>query len=133
MKTFVVDTGPLVAYLRESDQYHEWARQQFQQYRFPFLTCEPVLTETALGAAFPADTGTHAVSFHPRFSFTQPAKGDVQRVRTYILTPAWSELCSKASCLAQPLAQAELWHQWPKTRFRHNIWFFRVKLAQVGW
>ena len=47
MKTFVVDTGPLVAYLRESDQYHEWARQQFQQYGFPFLTCEPVLTETA--------------------------------------------------------------------------------------
>lgn len=47
MKAFVVDTGPLVAYLRESDQYHEWARRQFQQHRFPFLTCEPVLTETA--------------------------------------------------------------------------------------
>lgn len=47
MRSLILDTGPLVAYLRESDQYHDWARQQFQQYRFPFLTCEPVLTETA--------------------------------------------------------------------------------------
>lgn len=47
MKSIILDTGPLVAYLRGSDQYHEWARQQFRQYRSPFLTCEPVLTETA--------------------------------------------------------------------------------------
>ncbi len=47
MRSLILDTGPLVAYLRESDQYHEWARQQFQQYRYPFLTCEPALTETA--------------------------------------------------------------------------------------
>ena len=47
MKSIILDTGPLVAYLRRSDQYHEWARQQFQRYRSPILTCEPVLTETA--------------------------------------------------------------------------------------
>ena len=47
MKSIILDTGPLVAYLRESDRYHEWARQQFRQYRSPFLTCEPVLTEAA--------------------------------------------------------------------------------------
>jgi hypothetical protein len=34
-------------------------------------------------------------------------------------------------CLAQPLAQAELWRQRPKTRFRHKIWFLQPELAQV--
>jgi predicted nucleic acid-binding protein len=47
VRSIIIDTGPLVAYLRESDRYHEWARQQFQQYQSPLLTCEPVLTEAA--------------------------------------------------------------------------------------
>ena len=47
MKRVIVDTGPLVAYFRESDHNHAWAKSQFQCYSPPFWTCEPVLTEAA--------------------------------------------------------------------------------------
>lgn len=47
MRSIILDTGPLVAYLRESDHYHEWAKRHFRQYPPPFLTCEPVLIEAA--------------------------------------------------------------------------------------
>jgi predicted nucleic acid-binding protein len=42
----LVDTGPLVAFLREAEADHEWAAEKFQELPAPFLTCEPVLTET---------------------------------------------------------------------------------------
>jgi uncharacterized protein len=42
----LVDTGPLVAFLREAEVHHEWAMKKFQELRAPFLTCEPVLAET---------------------------------------------------------------------------------------
>lgn len=42
----IVDTGPLVAYLVKSDQHHHWAVAKFDELDAPFLTCEPVLTET---------------------------------------------------------------------------------------
>jgi predicted nucleic acid-binding protein len=41
----ILDTGPLVAYLNASDQYHEWTVRQFSDLYPPFLTCEAVLTE----------------------------------------------------------------------------------------
>jgi uncharacterized protein len=41
----IIDTGPLVAFLVETDSHHEWAVKCFQELRPPFLTCEPVLTE----------------------------------------------------------------------------------------
>ena len=41
----VLDTGPLVAYLRERDKDHAWAIEQLQHIRQPLLTCEAVLTE----------------------------------------------------------------------------------------
>jgi len=40
-----VDTGPLVAFLRESEGHHEWAVAKFKELRAPYLTCEAVLTE----------------------------------------------------------------------------------------
>nr|VFK28839.1 MAG: Predicted nucleic acid-binding protein, contains PIN domain [Candidatus Kentron sp. MB]VFK74118.1 MAG: Predicted nucleic acid-binding protein, contains PIN domain [Candidatus Kentron sp. MB] len=42
----IVDTGPLVAYLSERDNYHVWTRRQLEHVGFPLLTCEAVLTET---------------------------------------------------------------------------------------
>jgi predicted nucleic acid-binding protein len=42
----IVDTGPLVAFLVGRDDHHAWAVAQFQRLPAPFLTCEPVLTET---------------------------------------------------------------------------------------
>lgn len=46
MKTSVIlDTGPLVAYLRKRDYYHTWAMKQLDAVTPPVFTCEPVLTE----------------------------------------------------------------------------------------
>jgi predicted nucleic acid-binding protein len=42
----LVDTGPLVAFLVETDSHHTWAVKRFHELPAPFLTCEPVLTET---------------------------------------------------------------------------------------
>lgn len=41
----LLDTGPLVAFLRRRDRYHQWTVEQFARIRPPALTCEPVLTE----------------------------------------------------------------------------------------
>jgi len=41
----LLDTGPLVAFLDRRDHHYPWAYEQFKQLPFPFITCEPVLTE----------------------------------------------------------------------------------------
>ena len=43
---FIIDTGPLVAFLVKEETHHQWVREQFQRLPAPFLTCEAVLTET---------------------------------------------------------------------------------------
>lgn len=47
MTRIILDTGPLVSYLRKSDHRHDWAKEQFKRFPSPFWTCEPVLTEAA--------------------------------------------------------------------------------------
>jgi predicted nucleic acid-binding protein len=42
----IVDTGPLVAFLVKEDAWHAWVVEQFKLLPAPFMTCEPVLTET---------------------------------------------------------------------------------------
>lgn len=44
-KRVVIDSGPVVAFLNKSDQYHDWAVTQFSQLQPPFLTCESVVSE----------------------------------------------------------------------------------------
>jgi uncharacterized protein len=46
VSNIVVDTGPLVAFLVETDSHHAWAVERFHELPAPFLSCEPVLTET---------------------------------------------------------------------------------------
>lgn len=46
MSSVIVDTGPLVAFLREAEASHAWAVAQFKELPAPFLTCEAVLAET---------------------------------------------------------------------------------------
>jgi len=41
----LVDTGPLVAYLREDEYHHGWAVDQFKAHARPLLTCEAVIVE----------------------------------------------------------------------------------------
>ena len=46
MSNVLIDTGPLVAFLVATDSHHAWAVDHFRELSGPFLTCEPVLTET---------------------------------------------------------------------------------------
>jgi predicted nucleic acid-binding protein len=45
VKTVLLDTGPIVAYLSANDTHHPWAVAALGQLRPPLLTCEPVLAE----------------------------------------------------------------------------------------
>lgn len=46
MSRIIVDAGPLVAFLVKEEDHHLWVKEQFQRWPAPFITCEPVLTET---------------------------------------------------------------------------------------
>ena len=41
----LLDTGSLVALLNRRDNFHEWAKLQWQEIEPPLLTCEPVIAE----------------------------------------------------------------------------------------
>jgi len=43
----LIDTGPLVAILRQDDHEHESCVRQLQDIRRPAFTCWPVLTEAS--------------------------------------------------------------------------------------
>jgi uncharacterized protein len=45
MTTWLLDTGPLVAFFDRSDKYHRWAVERWAEAPVPLLTCEAVLAE----------------------------------------------------------------------------------------
>ncbi len=45
MKSFALDTGPIVALLNRRDSFHEWARDELDSLEPPLFTCEAVLSE----------------------------------------------------------------------------------------
>lgn len=47
MTLTLVDTGAIIAAINKNDPYHEWAKDHFEKLSKPFLTCEPVITESA--------------------------------------------------------------------------------------
>ena len=46
MKSWIADTGPLVALLDRSDAYHSWAVECFRAIRPPIIVCEAVIAES---------------------------------------------------------------------------------------
>jgi predicted nucleic acid-binding protein len=46
VKTWLIDTGPLVALLVRDDSQHQWAVEVSKQAPATVLTCEPVISET---------------------------------------------------------------------------------------
>lgn len=47
MAAVIVDTGPLVAFLRRDDSHHAWVTAQLTSLDPPLITCEAVLSEAA--------------------------------------------------------------------------------------
>jgi predicted nucleic acid-binding protein len=45
MQCFLLDTGPLVAFINPQDNWHNWASKCWSTVEPPFLTCEAVITE----------------------------------------------------------------------------------------
>ena len=41
----LIDTGPIVAFLNGSDQYHAWTVEQWRRIPPPMMTCEAVIAE----------------------------------------------------------------------------------------
>lgn len=42
----ILDTGPLVAFLKQDERYHQWVVEQWKTIEPPLLTCEAVITES---------------------------------------------------------------------------------------
>ena len=60
----LIDTGPIVAILSESDQYHDECIAQLDRICGPLLTCWPVIAEAAwLLRAWPLAVGKLLASF----------------------------------------------------------------------
>jgi len=44
-KQLIIDTGPLVAYLKKDERYHQWSVKNLSEINYPIFTCEAVISE----------------------------------------------------------------------------------------
>ena len=99
----LVDTGPIVAILAESDEHHETCVEQLRHIRGPLLTCWPVITEVAwLLRAYPLAIGRLLSSLdgHP-FKIAALDEADL---------PGIAKILAKYEGLRVQLADASLVH-----------------------
>ena len=98
----IADTSLLVAYLNPRDQHHAWAVSQFE--RFPsFVTCEPVLAETAHLAGGPGPVVGLLVSGALRVGYT--LAGDERAVAALVSAYADVPMDLADACLVRMTEQ----------------------------
>ena len=99
----LVDTGPIVAILLESDRHHEECVEQLRHIRGPLATCWPVITEAAwLLRAYPQAIRKLLSSFHGRpFELVPLGETDL---------PGIAAILAKYEGLGIQLADASLVH-----------------------
>jgi len=99
----LVDTGPIVAILSESDEHHEACVEQLHRIRGPLLTCWPVITEAAwILRAYPRAIRKLLASFHGRpFELVPLGETDL---------PGIAAVLAKYEGLGIQLADASLVH-----------------------
>ena len=99
----LVDTGPIVAILLESDEHHEACVKQLHEITGPLLTCWPVITEAAwLLRAYPRAILKLLSSFHCRpFEIVTLGETDL---------PAIAAILAKYEDLGIQFADASLVH-----------------------
>ena len=96
----IIDTGPLVAALRQRDQHHEWARAHFQVATEPFISCEAVISES-LFLLERAREGKDALCglldrgiIIVRYSFDDELTETLRLIRRYNATPmSFADAC----------------------------------------
>ena len=83
----LIDTGPIVAVLSESDEHHEACVEHLQHIRGPLLTCWPVITEAAwLLRAYPLAIGKLLSSFKGRlFELASLGETDLREIAAILV------------------------------------------------
>ncbi|MDR3703885.1 MAG: PIN domain-containing protein [Candidatus Sulfopaludibacter sp.] len=99
----LIDTGPIVAILLDSDEHHDACVEQLRSIRGPLLTCWPVITEAAwLLRAYPEAIRRLLASFRGRpFDVLPLDETDL---------PAIAAILAKYARLGIQLADASLVH-----------------------
>jgi predicted nucleic acid-binding protein len=99
----LIDTGPIVAILMESDEHHAACVEQLHRIRIPMLTCWPVITEAVwLLRAYPQAIRKLLSSFNGRpFSLAPMDETDL---------PSIGAILDKYKGLGLQLADASLLH-----------------------
>jgi predicted nucleic acid-binding protein len=99
----LIDTGPIVAALVQSDEHHAACSQQLRTIRGPLVTCWPVITEAAwLLRAYPNAIERMLASLDGRVFLLADLSGDD--------APAIASILSKYRNLGLQLADASLIH-----------------------
>ena len=102
-RKLLIDTGPIVAIMLDSDEHHEACVEELRNIRGPLLTCWPVVTEAAwLLRAYPEAIGRLLASFRGRpFELVPLDETDL---------PAIAAILAKYDSLGIQLADAALLH-----------------------
>jgi predicted nucleic acid-binding protein len=100
MPRVILDTGPLVALLDQSESRHSWAAEQLKSIQIPLITCEGVIAEACfLLRAYPAAIAnignwiTRGI-IEPRFLLAREAEATFALLKKYSDVPmSFADAC----------------------------------------